>query len=541
VLVGPVVAAAAVPPSFSGYPLIKYQTGSATAPAANGYFTQFTSIFPSPPIVFSNIYTGGSPQVTPPSTPSTINIPIGGWGPYFPPLVPPIPVPAWTKVQSKSQTTGGATSQAVSFTSAIGNGNIVLGAVMFDTNAFPINITDDKGNAYTVVNNGRTPAGAVNTVAGFRSIAPITNGAKTLTFTYQTTGLVWIVMDEFNPGVALTGISLDGSQLLINSALQTTPVFQNLQVNTLQYCAVFGTATVTPGSGWTVAQGGGASQMSEWKQVAAASNANAGTFACAGTVWATAFAIAPFTRNSWEPRQSQLQRTVVNATSGSISFLKPVASGSIVIGTVAVGTNGHVSDITGITDDKGNNYTLVPGYINANGRAMFWSNGVLTNGPTTITCTCSITETVIYFLATEFLPPTGTVNFALDGTPVMTQPGASPFNSGTVTTTVNGDLLYSEADLTGASTLPSNGFSTLNGQSMTWADAYRIQPTAGAAVAQWTSPSGGSNTVGLAAFKASASLLLAADEAETAIALEKPSNIEPRTTRRHRTRHSASV
>ena len=79
-LVGPAVAAAAAPPSVAGNPLIRYTTGSATVPAVNGYFTKFTTApyagFPNVPpagvpIVFSNIYTGGKPPVTPPSTPTT--------------------------------------------------------------------------------------------------------------------------------------------------------------------------------------------------------------------------------------------------------------------------------------------------------------------------------------------------------------------------------------------------------------------------------------------------------------------------------------
>jgi hypothetical protein len=91
-LVGPVVAAAAVPPSFAGYPLIKYQTGSATVPAQpGGYFPKFTSTFPSPTIVFSNVYTGGKPPSTPPNTASTLNIVLDGWGPNVPAGAPTTP------------------------------------------------------------------------------------------------------------------------------------------------------------------------------------------------------------------------------------------------------------------------------------------------------------------------------------------------------------------------------------------------------------------------------------------------------------------
>src|SRR4029077_9145000 len=63
---------------------------SATVPPVNGYFPKFTTTtayagFPNQPpagvpIVFANIYTGNNPQVTPPSTPTTAQIILDGWG-----------------------------------------------------------------------------------------------------------------------------------------------------------------------------------------------------------------------------------------------------------------------------------------------------------------------------------------------------------------------------------------------------------------------------------------------------------------------------
>lgn len=92
VLVGPRIAAAAVPPSKAGLPLIQYKSGSAVLPAApTGYFPKFTTTYPSPPIVFSNIYTGGNPRVVPPFTASTLNIVLDGWGPNVPAGAPTTP------------------------------------------------------------------------------------------------------------------------------------------------------------------------------------------------------------------------------------------------------------------------------------------------------------------------------------------------------------------------------------------------------------------------------------------------------------------
>lgn len=93
-LVGPAVAAAAVPPSVAGVVQPQYKTGSATTPAANGYFPKFTTTtayagFPNQPpagvpIVFSNIstnpsFSGGAWVVPPvPSTPTTAQITLNG-------------------------------------------------------------------------------------------------------------------------------------------------------------------------------------------------------------------------------------------------------------------------------------------------------------------------------------------------------------------------------------------------------------------------------------------------------------------------------
>jgi len=91
-LVGPAIAAAAVPPSVAGYVQPRFATGSATSPAVGGYFPVFTTTFPVPTIVFTNtamigpLATApfGSPPV-PPHTNSTAPIAIGGQAPQRPP------------------------------------------------------------------------------------------------------------------------------------------------------------------------------------------------------------------------------------------------------------------------------------------------------------------------------------------------------------------------------------------------------------------------------------------------------------------------
>jgi hypothetical protein len=79
VLIGPAIAPAGVPPSVAGVTQPQYGSGSATVPAVNGYFTQFTTTFPSPTVVFSNIitvptgsYSSGWTSTLPAYTASTI-------------------------------------------------------------------------------------------------------------------------------------------------------------------------------------------------------------------------------------------------------------------------------------------------------------------------------------------------------------------------------------------------------------------------------------------------------------------------------------
>jgi hypothetical protein len=73
------ISTAVAPLSVAGVVQPQYASGSATSPAANGYFTKFTTTFPSPTVVFSNVltvptgsYSTGWTSTLPPQTPSTI-------------------------------------------------------------------------------------------------------------------------------------------------------------------------------------------------------------------------------------------------------------------------------------------------------------------------------------------------------------------------------------------------------------------------------------------------------------------------------------
>jgi hypothetical protein len=87
VLVGPAVAAAGVPPSVAGIEQPVFETGSATEPETE--FPEFTTEFPSPPIVFTNLMMIGADE--PPQTATEENIELNDWGPFVPPGAPTAP------------------------------------------------------------------------------------------------------------------------------------------------------------------------------------------------------------------------------------------------------------------------------------------------------------------------------------------------------------------------------------------------------------------------------------------------------------------
>jgi hypothetical protein len=113
VLVGPAIAAAAVPPSIAGVTQPQFGSGSATVP--HTLFPYSTTIFPSPPIVFSNIFTDGVSPTTPPHTTTTQNIPVGGWGPPIGPAFPPPSFTLPTAMLAAEPSSGGGGGEAMIF------------------------------------------------------------------------------------------------------------------------------------------------------------------------------------------------------------------------------------------------------------------------------------------------------------------------------------------------------------------------------------------------------------------------------------------
>jgi hypothetical protein len=101
------------------------------------------------------------------------------------------------------------------------------------------------------------------------------------------------------------------------------------------------------------------------------------------------------------------------ATTVNVGLTSPVGSGHNLVGAVLLDTG---ATITGLTDDKGNAYTV---FNTDDGGALyiaaFRSNGFLTNAPQTLTFTVSPATTDQWFVVDEFVPPTGSTVLIVDG------------------------------------------------------------------------------------------------------------------------------
>lgn len=389
----------------------------------------------------------------------------------------------WTHVQGTNTTAGSGTSNSLSF--AVGNGNVVRGGVLLSHGSQVTKVTDDRNNVYRVTTDGDDGSGLY--AALFRSVGLITNAPTTISVTCApSSATFWIALDEFSPPTGTTAICLDGSQQLLSSTAASTANFQTLNPDDLVYAISFSTGVSTTGAGFTAGQGSGTGICSEWKIQAAASGSVNATYATQTlTTWMLVDAISPVAQTRWEFNQRANQRTATSATSGSVSFPNAVPAGHIIIADIAVDS---LANLTSLTDDKGKNYQpniLTP---NSGGRAIFWSGGLVNNGPKTITAQVSPASATVFFMAVDFAPPPGTTSVAIDGGGLVTTTTDTGATTTTpnITTTHNGDLAYSMCESTSAGAAPANSFSVLSGYGSTWADGYFIQQTSGSINASWT-------------------------------------------------------
>jgi hypothetical protein len=122
VLVGPAIAAAAVPPSVAGFPRLIFTFGSATTPPASAAFPEQTTTYPSPPIIINTTQNTNTPIWVPPPQPppsQATTPPLGSsyntggvWGPPRGPALPPV-VPGGTRpFMAETASEGGGGGEA---------------------------------------------------------------------------------------------------------------------------------------------------------------------------------------------------------------------------------------------------------------------------------------------------------------------------------------------------------------------------------------------------------------------------------------------
>src|SRR5262249_9406629 len=155
-----------------------------------------------------------------------------------------------------------------------------------------------------------------------------------------TSGIFWILLDEFTPPTGTTDICFNGATYMVNDTGATFPAFNTLDNDELIWCVSFATTTTTsPGTGFTAGQGGGTQRTSQWKIQSSPATVTPAFSAITGggNTWAAAFSISPNPRRRWKPVQRAIQRSQ-SGTTGTISLPNPVGYGNFLVGVIAIDT-----------------------------------------------------------------------------------------------------------------------------------------------------------------------------------------------------------
>jgi hypothetical protein len=187
--------------------------------------------------------------------------------------------------------------------------------------------------------------------------------------------------------------------------------------------------------------------------------------------------------SDWTRVQGAQSTTASGTTTNSKSLGAVITSGNVLVGTMLL-TSG--SGLISIKDDKNNNYLPVP-YADDGNNIVYGfypdpdvGNGLLTNGPQTITVITTNSPAFFWLNMAEFSPPTGTIAISLDGSQTV----ASNFAGATLPNfqTLNNDvLLFSAMYTTGVATTGA-GWNTDAGSGTQQCSQWKIQATASGSV-----------------------------------------------------------
>lgn len=394
----------------------------------------------------------------------------------------------WTHVRSATANAVTGSSTPTLTITAPTSGDVLVGNVQLDTGIYLESVTDNQANLYSVI------GGSDNAIAtfGYRSLGLITNGPTTLTFHLSAapSSTQQLVADEFTPPAGTSAISLDGTTAFTFLGLAGAPsttvasAFQNIHSDVLIYGAGYSPAgALTAGTGFTLAAASN-NEFSEWQIQSSASSSNSLSWASnPGDIWGVAFGIAPVPATSWEPIQTRHVQPTAAAGAGSVWTLSATLPAAMSTGHIFVGTigleSGVIGDLTSVTDNLTGNYpALTP---NTGAHFLFWSGGLMTTTPQTITVTVNASQN-IFIQLTEFAPPPHTTSVQIDGGGPALQSANAQGTSTTpaITTTASGDLVYTFASFasTGVAT-PLGGISLVGNWGFFNADGYLIEGAPG--------------------------------------------------------------
>jgi hypothetical protein len=179
----------------------------------------------------------------------------------------------------------------------------------------------------------------------------------------------------------------------------------------------------------------------------------------------------------------------------SVTFGSTVTSGNLVV--AFIGYPGAASDLTGVTDDKGNTYTVQTTVHNTSLNYMWhsiWLNNI-TNAPITVTGNFGTTHQFISILAVEVLPVSNPVTLDQFNT---NQQGASipstdAVTSGPVTTTGADFIIAGAAAINSDGVAAGTGFTGIqvNVGGNSFSTEYLVQSSAGTQAGTFTSAASG--------------------------------------------------
>jgi hypothetical protein len=205
--------------------------------------------------------------------------------------------------------------------------------------------------------------------------------------------------------------------------------------------------------------------------------------------------------------------------SKSVSFGAAVTSGNAYVGTATYSQNSGADCFASLVDDKGNAPTVVAKLSDtaATQFVLLFHIENVTNGPTTVTISFTTTAcgtgggAAFVSLAIAEFSGVATTS-AIDGSTSQVFAGSTTTNavtSGNITTTANGDLIYSafyDENVGGATFTAGTGFTALdiNPSSGTFpfGHEWQVQSTAGSIAGTWTQSISGSTDVLVLALKA---------------------------------------